>query len=112
MRKVIHQENDIDIIVDDTICQARIMVTSLVGPAYIEKENTREVALAICPELETEKIQFAVGFLHWVRENDYVYSGGAGWYKDEFDIVIVNAINYITTEQLIQLYLTSTTNGG
>ena len=46
----------------------------------------------------------AVEFLHWVRENDFIYSGGAGWYKDEFDIVIVNALTYITDAELLNLY--------
>ena len=49
----------------------------------------------------------AVEFLHWVRENDFVYSGGAGWYKDEFDIVIVNALTYITDAELLNIYIES-----
>ena len=49
----------------------------------------------------------AVEFLHWVRENDFVYSGGAGWYKDEFDIVIVNTLTYITDAELLNLYIES-----
>lgn len=55
MKKVIEQKNDINIKVDHDICEGRILVCSLVGAAYIEKSNAREVALAICPELEQEK---------------------------------------------------------
>lgn len=54
MKKVIEQKNDINVIVDDESAEKRVLVCSLVGAAYIEEENTREVALAICPELKSE----------------------------------------------------------
>jgi len=64
---------------------------------------------SICPELaeEIERLKAVdpIKFLHWVRENDFVYSDGNGWFKDEFDIVIVNALTYISDEQLLNLYI-------
>lgn len=48
---VIEQDNDIAIKVDHDICEGRILVCSLVGPAYIEKQNATKVALAIDPGL-------------------------------------------------------------
>ena len=51
-KKVIEQKNDIDIIVDPDHAEGRVYVASLIGPAYIEKENATTVAKAICPEYQ------------------------------------------------------------
>lgn len=51
--------------------------------------------------------QFMADYLKWVRENEYVWSDRGGWYKDEFDIVIVNALTYITDQELLNLYIES-----
>ncbi len=70
---------------------------------HIEQSKPQEIK-----PVDTKTVD-AVEFLHWVRENDFVYSGGAGWYKDEFDIVIVNALTYITDAELLNLYIESKT---
>jgi len=105
--KVIKQKNEDDLGVSTHI-GGDVIIYQYIRNIEVEKENTRELALSICPELaeEIERLKAVdpIKFLHWVRENDFVYSGGAGWYKDEFDIVIVNALTYITDEQLLNLY--------
>lgn len=54
--------------------------------------------------IELEKEQ-SIDFITWVRENEYVFSKQYnGWYQDIYDIIVVNAIDYLTNEQLYNLW--------
>lgn len=113
MKKVIKQENHHSIEVVYHKSEGRfvfIQPKSGLPDAFIglEKSHAKEFCEAICPELETEKIQFAVGFDIWRTENNWIYDSVRGIYSRCFNS---GESDYFFPHDLVKLYLTSTTNG-
>lgn len=118
MKKVIEQQNHHRIEVVYHKSEGRfVFIQSKSGlpDAFIglEKSHAKEFCEAICPELETEKIKFAVGFAEWKDKAGYIkvfssVSGFKSLFRDGRNFEDEKEYTY---NDLIQLYLTSTTNG-
>ena len=64
-------------------------------PLHIEEACRKKVALAIHPDLEGEKEEFAVGFAEWIGDSSYWYNGR--WLNESDQ-------SNLSTKELIELY--------